>query len=153
MRRLVPAFAAVLLLAGCGIGSSSLNPANWFGGSDAQEDSLVPQQALVARDTRPLAEEVTDIAIEAIPGGAILRARARVASTGWWGADIARDDARSGDGVVAFTFRALPPDVQVQPGGAANRRLIAAEYLSDDDLAGVRQIQVIARTNARALRR
>lgn len=153
MVRIIAAASAFLLLTGCGIGSSAFNPLNWFRSGGEETEALVPANALERRDTRPLAEEVTAIAIDRVPGGAILRARARVAATGWWGADLAAEPERSGQGVLAFSFRALPSDVAVPQYAPASRQLVAGVYLSDEELLGVRQIRVISRTNIRSARR
>ena len=155
MARIIAAASVLLLLAGCGggFGASSFNPMNWFRSGGAETEALVPVAALERRDTRPLVEDITDVAVERVPGGAILRARARVAATGWYGADLAAEPARSGAGVLAFSFRAQPPDAAVPQAGPASRRLVAGIFLSEEDLAGVRQIQVISRTNIRTARR
>lgn len=155
MARIIGATAVALLLAGCGggIGSSALNPFSWFRSGGSETEALVPSGAINRRDPRPLAERVTDLAVERVPGGAIVRARAEVAATGWYGADLALEPSRSGAGALALTFRALPPPSPVRPGGPAARVLVAGTFLSDNDLAGVSQIQVISRTNVATARR
>lgn len=155
MVRVILAASVCLVLAGCGgIGSSAFNPMNWFrsGGEEATE-ALVPAEALQRRDSRPLVEEVTDLVVERVPGGAIVRARARVAATGWYGAALVPEPERSGPGVLAYTFRAQEPAVPVPQAGPASRRLVAATFVSDQELLGIRQIQVASRSNIRTARR
>lgn len=153
MARIIAAATALVLLAGCGggIGSSSLNPFNWFRGGEEARETFVPPTA--QQDSRPLVEEVTDIVVERVPGGAILRARGRVAATGWFAADLVAEPERSGAGVLAFTFRAVPPPVPAGVTGSASRLVVAGVYLSDEDLFGIGQIQVAAQTNIRTARR
>lgn len=141
---------ATFLLSGCGgIGSSNLNPFNWFGNSGPEE--VLPENTVVVRDPRPLIQQVTDVAVERVPGGAILRARGAAPVAGWFAADLVLDPAQSRDGVLTFGFRAAPPDVPAR--GTGNARLItAATYLSDGDLQGVREIRVRGRSNIRATR-
>ena len=155
MARIIAAASVLLFLAGCGGGAGlgSLNPFNWFRSGGDEVETLVAPRQIDRRDTRPLAEEITDIAVERVPGGAILRVRARVAATGWHGADLAADPARSGEGVLTFTFRARPPEAPVPQAGPASRRLVAAVFLSEGDLAGVRQLRVVSRGNIRSARR
>ncbi len=151
MKLWVVALAAALTLSACGgIGSSRLNPFNWFGNS--QEEEILPENAVVVRDSRPVIEQVTALAVEQVPGGAIVRARGAAAVPGWYATDLVVVPAQSGNGVVTYDFKAIPPEV---PGrGTGNARLITAgTFLSDDDLQGVREIRVRARTNIRSTRR
>ena len=151
MRSWVWGLAASLALAGCGgIGSSALNPANWFGGG-GQEEEILPENATVIRDPRPAIQQVTLVAVEDVPGGAILHARGLVPVPGWYAADLVLDPARSGDGILTYGFRAAPPATPSQGGGRA-LIVTAATFLSEDDLAGVREIRVAAQSNIRSVR-
>lgn len=146
MVRVVLTVTMCLTLAGCGgFGSSSLNPANWFRSGEPEAEGLMPA-ASARRDTRPIADSITDIAVDPVPGGVILRARALVPGVDWYGGDLAPDAARSGGGTLAFTFRARRPDVPSSTSGS--RRLLAGVYLSDDDLLGVTRLAVYGRANA-----
>lgn len=135
------AMGCVLTLAGCGggLGSSSFNPFNWFRAEEPAE-AIVPVAA--ARDTRPLASRITDIAVDPVPGGVILRARA-VAGRGWYGADLVLDPARSLGGTLAYTFRATAPEGP----GASSGALLAGIFISDADLLGISSLAVIGREN------
>ncbi|MEL7460677.1 MAG: hypothetical protein AAFX45_03950 [Pseudomonadota bacterium] len=142
---------ACLTLSGCGgIGSSAINPLNWFGGQE-EEASVLPQNVEVVRDARPVIAEITRLSVETVPGGAIVHARGLVPAPGWFAADLVRDPSRSEPGVAAFAFRAVPP---VAPsGGTGSARVItAATYLSNGDLVGVREIRVYSASNIRATR-
>ncbi|MEL7027106.1 MAG: hypothetical protein AAGO57_07765 [Pseudomonadota bacterium] len=140
--------AALLMLAGCGgIGSSALNPANWFGRSN--DDQVLPENTVVVRDTRPLIEEITVLAVEKVEGGAIVRARGAAATAGWFNASLLTEPERSGNGVLVMSFRASQPEFPSQGQGSA-RLITAATFLGSSELAGVRSVQVLSRTNVRA---
>lgn len=152
MKLHVLALTGLFLLSACGgIGSSNLNPFNWFGGQDEPEPFL-PPEAEVQTDPRPLVQDVVSVSIEQTPGGAILHARGVTPVAGWHSADLVLDPARTGNGVLAFGFRAAEPGAPSRGTGNA-RTLTAATYLSDGDLAGVREIQVYTATTIRRLRR
>ncbi|MEM9710241.1 MAG: hypothetical protein AAF871_15810 [Pseudomonadota bacterium] len=129
-----------------GIGSS-----NFFNRSEEPE-GLVPANAFAVVDTRPLVAEVTALTLETVPGGAILRARGLAPVPGWWSAGLSPEPERSANGVLAYTFRARPPEAPARGTGRA-RELNVARYLTDGDLAGIRQIQVIGQNQSRAIRR
>jgi len=152
MKSHVLTLAGVLLLSACGgIGSSNLNPFNWFGGQNEPEPFL-PAEAVVQTDPRPLVQDAVSVTISQTPGGAILHARGVTPQAGWHSADLVLDTARSGNGVLAFGFRAAEPAAPSRGTGNA-RTLTAATFLSDGDLAGIREIQVYTATTIRRLRR
>lgn len=154
MSRILIVALLCVSLAGCGrIGSSGLNPFNWFRSGEPEAEGLVPAAALARTETRPLVEEVTDLVVERVPGGALVRARGRTPATGWHTGALVREPGQSGGGILALSFRAEAPETPVAQAGPASRRLVAARYLSDQDLAGVGQIRVISRTNIRSARR
>ena len=143
---------ACVTLAGCGgIGSSAINPLNWFGGQEEQA-GVLPENVEVVRDRRPVIAEITRLSLETVPGGAIVSARGLVPTPGWFAADLVLDPSRSGPGIAAFAFRAAPP--QATSGGSGSARIITAgTYLSDGDLVGIREIRVYSASNIRATRR
>ncbi len=142
---------ALLALAGCGgFGSSPLNPGNWFG-SSSETDEILPENATVIRDPRPVIQQVTLVSVENVPGGAIVHARGTVPQPGWFAADLVPDPARSSGGILTFGFRALPPETPSQGSGRA-LIVTAATFLSDDDLIGIREIRVAAQQNIRSAR-
>lgn len=146
------ALMGLLVLSACGgFNLSSLNPFSWFGGQEEAEPFL-PPEALVKTDPRPLVQDTVSVSIEQTPGGAILYARGVTPQAGWHSADLVRDGSRSGEGVLAFGFRAVAPEVASSGTGNA-RTLTAATFLSEGDLVGVREVQVFTATTIRRLRR
>lgn len=113
-----------------------------------------------AADTRPRVAEVTALAMEPTPGGAILRVKAMADSPGWW--DIGLRRAQGGDDDPAerrFDLRGRPPvdatgaRLPATGGPAALREIDAAVFLSNRDLDGVRRITVTGDRGSRTLRR
>ena len=88
MRKTLPLLlVAALVLTSCGrIRDSRINPFNWFGRAEARQldgsesNPLIPRRsALAARevpDTRTRVGSVTNLVVERLPGGAIIRATA-----------------------------------------------------------------------------
>ncbi len=71
-RRLV-VLGLAAALAGCaGVRKSKLNPFNWFKKSEPRETIVLPGEE---EDPRPLVDTVLSMAVEPIPGGAVVRAR------------------------------------------------------------------------------
>lgn len=137
-------------LAGCGP-DSRLNPANW--GQAAVPETLVPASA-PRIDRRALVDRVVDVRVDETTGGAILRAEGIAAADGYHGAALVFDAANGAavDGVLSFTYRIEAPRAgSTAPAGS--RRSTAAVFLSDQTLAGVRQLRVIARQNEAIVRR
>lgn len=142
---------ACLALSGCGgIGSSAINPLNWFGGQE-EEATVLPENVEVVRDRRPVIAEITRLSVETVPGGAIVNARGLVPAPGWFAADLVLDPSRSEPGIATFAFRAVPPEAPSSGGGSA-RIITAATYLSVGELAGIREIRVYSANNVRATR-
>ena len=143
------ALAAILLLGAC----ANLNPMNWF--SASEEVSLAPADGFPdARDNRPLVADVTEMAVEPFPGGAILRAKGVPPTQGWWDAELVpENDGQAVDGVLRFRFVAAAPRQQRPQGSQMSREITAGYYLSDFKLANVRQIVVTGANNARTSRR
>lgn len=140
--------AAALALSGCG--ESRLNPFIWFR-SSPQAEILAPLE-IDRTDPRPLVAEITGLAVERTPGGAIIRAAALPPQQGWHHAAlVAEGDAA--DGVLDYSFRAIPPDTPQRVSTVPSRELTAAVFVSEIDLAGIRTIRVLGATNARTARR
>jgi len=156
--------AAILLAAcgGSGSGGSSggsfgsggnLNPLNWFR-SDPAEDTVEAVNIQVRADQRPLVAEVTALVIERMPGGAIVRATGLPPEQGWHTAGLVSDTGGAPvDGVLVYSFRAIPPATPTRVSTQQSRELIVARFLSEFDLAGVRQIRVVGARNSRVARR
>ncbi len=144
--------AAALLLTGCG--DSGLNPFNWFR-SDPQAETVADADVRVVTDTRPLVDQITTLVVERTPGGAIIRATALPPAQGWYDASLVslNPDDKAENGVLAFDFRAYPPEAPTRVSTAQSRELTAAVFVSDIVLAGVRQIRVNGARNTRTARR
>ncbi|THH38606.1 hypothetical protein E4Z66_03280 [Aliishimia ponticola] len=161
------------LLGGCGtVRDSRLNPFNWFGRSSevpAQQQApeevnpLIPQKSSFNRSrdeyrnrdlTTPIAT-VTDIKVERVPGGAIVRATGLDATQGAFNVELvpANEDEVPVEGVLTYTFeRQVPQDPQ-PVGTEQSREVVVARALTDQQLQGVRTIRVVAAQNARQVRR
>ncbi len=143
-----------LALAGCaGVRRSKLNPFNWFKKSEPRETIVLPGEQ---DDPRTLVDTVLSMAVEPIPGGAVVRARGVTPTQGWWDAELVlqklEDDAAN-EGVLVFEFRLLPPVGRTDVNTQASREIDVAIYLSDVKLEAVREIVVQGAKNARSARR
>ncbi len=147
---------AVLLIlvlataAGCGrIAESRFNPFNWFG-RDRAVDQLVPA-AQIDIDPRPLVSQVQSVSIERAPGGAVLRAVGLPPTQGYWAAALLPDNSQPG--VLIFQFRLQPPREPTRVSTPRSREVVVAEFLTDQELQGVREIRVLGAQSSRAVRR
>lgn len=154
MRRpLLAALSVVVLVGACGtVRESRLNPFNWFGGSTEATMTPAPQSG-DAQDRRPLVEQVTGLVVEAIPGGAIVRATGLPPTQGYWSGKLVEDKVASTPQNLVFRFVLLPPPAQSPVSTVASREVRVATYLSDIRLAQLRQVTVTAANNARSSRR
>jgi len=162
---------ATLLLTGCG--NSRLNPFNWFGraqsepvdAAEAEEiNPLIPAQTGIlsssrrARnadpDTDPIAT-VQALRVERVPGGAILRATAVDSRQGAYGVKLVpeNDDELPIDGVLTYSLERQLPQEQRPVGPEQTREVIVARAVTDQQLAGVRTIRVVAEQNVMTVRR
>ncbi len=150
LRRLtLPILLTLPLAAGCDrLANSPLNPANLFGrGGEVAVTSLAP-----GSDRRPLVPRIVSLAADPTPYGAVVRAVGLPPEQGFW--DAALIEAPSpAPGVLAYTFRAVPPPGATRSSTERSRELTAGVDLSMNDLAGVREIRVTAGANAMAVRR
>lgn len=148
--RLIAALTLSLVLAGCGgLRDSRLNPFNWFGRSEPRETIAVPQKA---GDPRALIDNVLAMAVEPMPGGAIIRATGQTPTQGWWEAELVPLPVTE-TGVLVLEFRLLPPIERTDVNTPRSREITAAIFLSDIKLEQVREIVVQGANNARASRR
>lgn len=159
---------AGLVLSACGWQDSRLNPGNWFGSSqpvsaEAAEEAnpLIPAggggTSLFARpeaeDTSVAIETITELVIERVPDGAIIRATGEASRLGAYGAFLRSEPVEEGSGRLEFSFRVAYPRSETPRGTAHARRVVVARALSTDELEEVRVIRVVAGTNARESRR
>ena len=154
-----------VLLAGCG--QSRLNPLNWFGRSqevvgdtqardNSPKNPLIPKKSALARKDPiyrgQLVAVIRQIKIEPVPGGAILRATGLADRQGQWDVKLQPlNDGVAEAGKLSFDMLAVPSSDTV--GTERSRLLTVATYLTDQDLAGVRQIEVLGAQNAHVSRR
>lgn len=139
-----------LALAGCGgLRDSRLNPFNWFRRSEPRETIVLPGEQA---DTRPLVDKVLSMAVEPIPGGAVVRARGVTPTQGWWEAELVARDVGD-DGVLVYEFRLLPPKGRTDVNTQRSREIDVAIYISDIKLQSVREIVVQGASNARSAQR
>jgi hypothetical protein len=148
-RRLV-VLGLAAALAGCGrLRQSKLNPFNWFKKSQPRETIVLPGEK---DDPRPLVDTVLSMAVEPIPGGAVVRARGVTPTQGWWDAELVLRDVEEA-GVLVYEFRLQPPPGRTDVNTQQSREIDVAIYISDVKLEGVREIVVQGATNARTSRR
>lgn len=149
-RGLIVLLVALSAAAGCStISESRLNPFNWFGSSREVASSAVVDTS----DPRPLIAEVTTLAVERTPGGAIIRATGLPPTQGYFDGDLVPVGDGAADGVLAFDFRAFPPLTARPVSTPQSREIVTGLFLTDQELAGVRQIRVNGAQNARTASR
>ncbi len=171
---LITTLALIVFLSGCAtIRDSAVNPANWFGRSQeapAQADTpevtnpLIPRRqglfaarraARAAIDLTTPIPQVTDLVVERVPGGAIIRATGLDLYATSFNAGLrpATEGEVPQDQTLVYEFRRQVPD-GARPGGAqATREITVARFVSDQTLSGVRTIRVEAAQNTRSVRR
>ncbi len=143
---------ALGLLSGCAtVSESRLNPFNWFGSDD--EETLDP--IAVENERRPLVSEITNLVIERTPGGAIVRVTGLTPTQGWFAPALVNLDpfGNAVNGVMSYSFRAVPPEQTTRVSTVQSRELSAAVFISNAALRDVRVIQVTGARNSRAARR
>ncbi len=137
-------------LAGCGgLRQSKLNPFNWFRKSEPRETIVLPD---AKEDGRILAEVVIDLAVEPMPGGAIVRARGQMPVQGYWNAELVPQPLTEG-GTLVYEFRVSPPATKTDVNAPQSRQVDVAIYISNVKLENVTEIVVQGATNARTSRR
>lgn len=160
-----------LTLTACGyVRDSRINPFNWFGQSrsepierEVNTNPLIPRRAglfqrKAAEDAiylgRPF-EQVTDLKIERIPGGAVIRATGLAARQGIYAVQLtpATENEEAVDGVLTYRLEGIRPTRPTPVGTKPTREVTAARRVTDSQLRGVRSIRVEGQTNARVARR
>lgn len=145
---LVATLCATLALGACStISTSRLNPFNWFGGSE-ETAVLLPEGPT---DNRLLVSQVTDMKLEKMPGGVIIRATGLPPTQGYWEAELVARPVD--DGNIVFDFRVFPPITGQIASTVQSREVTVAAYLSNVKLDSIRQITVQGANNARTSRR
>jgi len=149
--RIILALMVVATLANCGrVSESRLNPFNWFGRSEKAEVVTGAPNA----DPRRLVPQIISLRVEAVPGGAIIRATGLPPRQGFYdGALLPVGGEFAKDGILSYEFRASAPLGQTRTSTQQSREIIVGRFVSDQTLNGVRQIRVSAAGNALVVRR
>lgn len=163
---------ASLTLGACGVvRNSALNPVNWFGRStsvavaptdSAPVNPLIPQSSGLFGDRNapkiyigePF-DEITDLTIERVAGGAIVRATGLADRQGVYSVQLtpANDDETPVNGVLTYRLEGIEPVKNTAVGGPATREVTAARKVTDQQLRGVSTIRVEGVRNAQIARR
>ncbi|WP_300055176.1 hypothetical protein [uncultured Roseobacter sp.] len=171
MRKTVSALlVSALVLSACGgFRDSRVNPFNWFGRAEpapvtlANEETnpLIPTRTGLFSSNRnrdayfgqPI-DTVSDLVIERVPGGAIIRATGVASVQGIYDVRLTpvSDQETAVDGVLSYRLEGVPR-VGTPQGAPATREVIVARKVTDQTLAGARTIRVEAERNALQTRR
>lgn len=172
-RTITTVLIASFLLAGCAtVRDSRLNPFNWFGRAQPvaveadprAANPLIPRrgglfaasrQRYAERDlTSPIAS-VTNLTVERVPGGAIVRATGVDQMQGAFNVELVpgNEEELPVDGVLSYTLERQRPEGLRPVGPVQTREVVVARKLTDQQLRGVRTIRVAAAQNALAVRR
>lgn len=154
--RLLTGLCIAATIAGCGrIADSRINPVNWFGGGQpAPVATAAPDPDAPDGETRPLMDQVTQLRIERMPGGAIIHATGLPPTQGYWEGELVPvSDGGPTGGVLAYQFRANEPLEARRVSTAESRYVEVATRVSTQDLAAVQEVRVTAARNALAARR
>ena len=166
---------ATLGLTACAtVRESRINPANWFGRSQSEPtvrrseetvNPLIPTErrtslfkslrnTVEVRNGQPI-DQVSDLVIERVPGGAIIRATGISAHDRPFGVQLvpATDDATPVDGVLTYRLEVERPRSLQRTTSQRVRTVTAAVRLSDQDLEFVRVIRVEGERNAQTTTR
>jgi hypothetical protein len=152
-RRLIAALAVASILGACAsVRDSRINPLNWFGRSTEAQAvaAAAPQEAA---DPRLPLGQVTALAVEPVPGGAIIRATGLPTTQGHWDVSLVADPREEGSRELVYRFLVQPPLVPRPAGTPISREVTAAVFASDFRLEGVSRITVTAAGNARSVNR
>jgi hypothetical protein len=110
------------------------------------------QAASTAPDPRPLVPQVTRLAVEPHPAGAIIRVTGLPPRQGWYDGRLVRVDSAEA-GVLAYQLRAWPPPYQTPAATPRSRELMVAAFVNQDLLSGVREVRVAGELNTLSSRR
>lgn len=172
MRKTLPLLlAATLAVSACGVvRDSRVNPFNWFGQSRSEPieqqvntNPLIPKSGgLFARSRAEDAiyvgkpfEQITSLKIDALPGGAIIRATGLAARQGIYAVQLtpANEAEEPVDGVLTYRLEGIRPTKPTPVGTKPTREVTAGRKLTHQQLRGVRSIRVEGQLNAQVARR
>lgn len=165
-KTLTTVLIASFLLTGCAAwrdGSGQSQPVG-VQQTEAETNSLIPSRSgLFASSRRDYLEQdltspiatISDLTIERVPGGAIIRATGVDQMQGAFNVGLVARNAEElpVDGVLTYTLERQRPEGPRPVGPVQTREVVVARKLTDQQLRGVRTIRVEAAQNARALRR
>jgi hypothetical protein len=97
---------------------------------------------------------VTNLVIERIPGGAVIRATGLTAVQGLSLVQLtpSTEDETPINGVLNYRLEGVRPVINESVGSTYTRTVVAARALTDQELAGVRSIRVKGAHNAQTSR-
>ncbi|MAM25802.1 MAG: hypothetical protein CML55_10595 [Rhodobacteraceae bacterium] len=174
-KTLTTLLVATFALSGCStVRDSRANPFNWFGSArtapppvreaSPQTNPLIPKESGLFSSGRAKPEEeylgrpfdqVADLVIEPVPGGAIIRATGVAARQGVYQVQLTpvNEGEEPVDGVLSYRLEGIPPDFNTRVGAHPSREVVAARKVTDQTLAGVTAIRVEGQRNAILARR
>ncbi|GGX46004.1 hypothetical protein GCM10007385_11890 [Tateyamaria omphalii] len=176
MRLILPALLiATLTLSACAaVRDSRVNPINWFGNSRSgpvQPDPRAATNPLIPETRRaglfsslreqtelyvgtPI-DQVTDLVIERVPGGAIVRATGIASEDRVYDVRLTTesDENVPVDGTLTYQLRAVHSDRPTRRLSQRVRTVTAARRLTDQELAEIRVIRVEGLRNAQTTTR
>ncbi|ASM72221.1 MULTISPECIES: hypothetical protein [Roseobacteraceae] len=161
-----------MALGGCAIvRDSRVNPFNWFGNSrseavapEASTNPLIPTGGVglfqrnraerVVYKGEPI-DTVSDLVIERVPGGAIIRASGVAPVQGLYEVKLTpeNEDDEAVDGVLSYRLEGRLPEKARAGGSELTRTVTAAHAVTDQQLRGVKTIRVVGARNARTSQR
>ncbi|KAA8605871.1 hypothetical protein AL036_16950 [Salipiger aestuarii] len=162
---------ASIAVSGCAtVRESRVNPFNWFGGSSSEPvaqatgsggaNPLIPEKRgsfFRPDDTEEVypgwpVGTIDELLIERRPGGAIIRVTGIADRAGPFDVRLTEDAAQSGPSTLAYTLRALQ-SAGPRNAGVNARKVTAALWLTEQELAGIQEIRVTGASNALVTRR
>jgi hypothetical protein len=159
-------------LGACGLQDSRVNPFNWFGQSRSEPvgtaptestNPLIPRGGGIFSGRRPVEavylgqpfQQVTDLTVEPVPGGAVIRATGLAERQGIYAVQLtpANEEELPVNGVLTYRLEGVLPSRATAIGQVPTREVIAARRLTDQQLRGVNVIRVEGQLNAQVARR
>ena len=163
---------STLVLTGCAtVRDSRVNPFNWFGNArsepltqaEVNTNPLIPTRSGLFASARAKEavytgrpfDQVTDLTIERVPGGALIRVTGLAARQGIYDVQLtpANEDELPVDGVLTYRLEGVEPARNTPVGAQPTREVVAARKITDQTLAGVQTIRVEGQRNALTSRR
>ncbi|PRY94973.1 hypothetical protein BCF33_0584 [Hasllibacter halocynthiae] len=145
--RPIIALAFCTAVAGCAATDGLRSAGGLFGTSaEAPPAPLVPTRR-DETDERGYIDQVTALAVEPVPGGALVRAVGLPAVQGQWDAELTQEGEEGGVLRYAFRVNAAPGPRPVGP--TPSREIVVAAFVPDEVLRRITTIRVEAARNAR----